>query len=342
MPIDYGVIQNALTIPPSNTCRIEPRGILNEEDIAASISAKNPMLGQQMIVAVLEKLKEEVLVQLAAGNTVKFTNFISFVTTLPGKLALPTDPADVNKLQIVCKVQQNYKEELRQIASLNKTGYPVKGPQIVGTFDTNLDMPNYIETGRPFKIVGANFSFDPNDPEQGVFTTTTAGVTTRQTNYAERMPSSITIIPAANVATDGGKVDVTVEVRARYTTNGQLKTGVFANRVRSLHSGSNVLFGVAGGTNPVGYTVTGLSNGARYTFTAYLRPDNIVEMSVGAFGGAQGTAVAMPLEATEYTISSAEEVPVDFTVEISSMSLLVTNLLTYGRYMQDVSAYAAA
>lgn len=344
MSINYGVRQNALTTPPSNTCVVEPKDIFGYDEISAAINGKNPTLPVATIATVIQALKDEIIVQLLAGNTVKFENFVSFVTTLPGKLALPTDPADKNKLQIIAKIAPLYKEELRMAAELVRTGYPVKGPQIVAAFDTNLDMQNFIETGRPFKIIGANFAFDPSDTEQGVFTTTTAGVTTRQTNIAQNLPSGIIIIPAANVITDGGKVDVTVTVKTRYTQNGLIKTGTLVNRVRGLHSGSNVLFGMSGGSNPVEYTAAGLSSGDRFVFVANLRPDNNVEISVGLFAnpGLFGAAVVMTEENVGYTISTGEETPQEFTVEISNLELLKTNLLLSGRYMQDVSAYAAA
>ncbi|MCI5114868.1 MAG: hypothetical protein D3912_08605 [Candidatus Electrothrix sp. AX1] len=86
MPIQYKVVPNYLTNPPSFTARPVPGSTLDYDGLAKQINLHNPTIPVEMAKAVLKATREEVIRQLVAGNTVNLSGFISFVTTLPVRL----------------------------------------------------------------------------------------------------------------------------------------------------------------------------------------------------------------------------------------------------------------
>lgn len=343
MTIGYEVRPCALTNPQSYACHVSAAAILDIDDVAEQISMHNPNITAATAKTVLEAFQNEVRIQLLAGNTVKIKNFVSFVTTLSAKLTLPTDPLPAGNLNIVAKVSKTFQNTLRNEAEFERLGYPVKNPQITSCFETNLELQNYIEPGKPFKIQGTNIGFDASDPALGVFIKDAAGTVRQQTNIAENMPSSITIVPASPLVTNTAKPDVEVIIKTRYTENGQIKTGSFANQVRALCVGREI-FSLAGGNAPLDYESSGLSTGDMTIFICSLRPDNLVELTAGIFGQPEtvGPPTLLLEDGGEYIVKTGGATPIAITINTADLPLLKTNLLACGRHMQEVSQYVAA
>ena len=70
MPIQYKVIPNYLTNPPSYTARPVPQNTLDYDALAEQIHLHNPTIPADTAKAAIESFREVVVRQLAHGNTV--------------------------------------------------------------------------------------------------------------------------------------------------------------------------------------------------------------------------------------------------------------------------------
>ena len=175
MPIQYKVIQNYLTNPPSYTARPVAQNTLDYDALAAQIHLHNPTIPAAVAKAVLEAFREEVIRQLADGNTINLSGFISFVTTLPARLDLPTDDLPPDCVDVKARPSVVLKQDVVQQAEYERLPYSKKSPDIGGAYDTKTKLQNWIRPDYGFRLDGSNISFDEADPTQGVFLTDADG-----------------------------------------------------------------------------------------------------------------------------------------------------------------------
>lgn len=338
--IDYLVIGNALTTPPSNTCRIAPKQVLGYDKIAELINTHNPTIPAATAKSVIEALREEVLTQLLEGNTVLLENFVSFVSTLPQRLVLPTDPINTDSARIAAKVATPYIDRLRLNAQYNRTGYPVKAPAIIAGWDTNTDTANWITNGSPFKITGQNLGFDKAVEDVGVFIIPATGTEQKQANIASMGPSGIIFVPDFTLV-QSYFPDVTIVIKTRYTENGQIRTGSYSNKVRAtVESGG--LFSLNGSARPVTtLTSSNAIDETLYRFALSIRPSGEVTLALGTMS-LMGADVVIPANGVyELSVGSSEDT-VTFSATVADYDLLYANALACGRYICEVYRYQAA
>ncbi|MCI5120242.1 MAG: hypothetical protein D3908_03435, partial [Candidatus Electrothrix sp. AUS4] len=180
MPIQYKIIPNYLTNPPSYIARPVPQGTLDYDALAEQIHLHNPTIPVDTAKAVLEAFREEVIRQLADGNTINLAGFVSFVTTLPVRLDHPSDPLPPNAVDVKAKPSVVLKEEVAQQAEYVRLPYSEKTPDISAAYDTNTKLANWIRPDYGFCLDGSNIRFDAADPTQGVFLTDADGHIIRQ------------------------------------------------------------------------------------------------------------------------------------------------------------------
>jgi hypothetical protein len=195
MPIQYKVIPNYLTNPPSYTARPVPQNTLDYDALAAQIHLHNPTIPADTAKAVLEAFREEVIRQLADGNTINLAGFVSFVVSLPVRLNQPTDDLPPNPVDVKAKPSVVLKQEVMQQAVYVRLPYSEKAPDISAAYDTNTNFANWIRPDYGFRLDGSNIGFDAADPAQGVFLTDADGHIMQQTKISLNNPSKIIITP---------------------------------------------------------------------------------------------------------------------------------------------------
>ncbi|WP_446008834.1 HU family DNA-binding protein [Candidatus Electrothrix sp.] len=340
MPIQYKIIQNYLTNPPSSTARPIARKTLDYDALAKQIHLHNPTIPVDTAKAVLEAFREEVIRQLADGNTINLSGFVSFVTTLPVRLDLPTDDLPPDCVDVKARPSVVLKQDVAQKAEYERLPYSEKSPDIGGAYDTNTKLQNWIRADYGFRLDGSNIGFDEADPTQGVFLTDADGHIVQQDNISLNNPSKIIITPDfGGESATPPNVEKTITVRSRYSKNGQLRTGEYANHLRS----TNVVTQAQPKLFVVGDAVDGPLKVSNYLgdqvmcrFEAVYRTDGQITLAVGPVAGDLGPEVILSPTGSDMVLTGLDEdVTVNF-LDGGSYDLFVASLLSYGRYMLEV------
>lgn len=340
MPIQYKIIPNYLTNPPSYTARPVPRNTLDYDALAEQIHLHNPTIPADTAKAVLEAFREEVIRQLADGNTINLSGFVSFVTSLPVRLAQPTDDLPPDPVDVRAKPSVVLKQEVAQQAEYERLPYSEKTPDISAAYDTNTKLANWIRPDYGFRLDGSNIGFDGTDPTQGVFLTDADGHIVQQQKISLNQPSKIIITPDfGGVPAAPPNVEKTVAVRSRYTANGQLRTGEYAKHLRSTNvvtAQQPKLFVVGDAAD--GPLVVSSYSGEQVMcrFEAVYRTDGQITLAVGPLTGELGPEVIISPQGSNMVLTGlAADVTVNF-IDQGSYDLFVASLLSYGRYMLEV------
>lgn len=340
MPVQYKIIPNYLTNPPSYTARPIAQKILDYNAMAAQISLHNPTIPAAVAKAVLEAFRNEVVRQLADGNAITLPGFMSFSVSLPVRLEQPTDDLPPNPVDVKAKPSVVLKQEVSQQATYVRLPYSEKSPDIIAAHDTNTSIPNWIRPDYGFRLDGSNIGFDAEDPEQGVFLTDADGNTAQQTKLSLNDPSKIIITPDfTGLSSVPPNVEKIIAVRSRYTANGQLRIGEYSKRLRSTNvvTTAQPRIFVVGDSSDAPLLVTdypGLQGMCR--FEAVYQTDGRISLAVGPLTGPLGPEVIIPPDGTDMVLTGfSADVEVNF-VNGGSYDLFVASLLAYGRYMLEV------
>lgn len=345
MPIEYNVVENLLTSPPSYSMRAVPKLIHTFDSLAREINIHNPTIPTITAKSVLEAFRAEVIYQLSIGNTINLENFISIVASLPGRLVNATDPIPVDAVDVKAKPSITLKTEVIEAATYTRLGYPTKNPSIVQEIETNSGLLNYVTQGSPMRINGTNIGFDTSDIELGVTLKLVADDSLiDQTNIALSDPSQVVVIAdleEQEVAANLGAVEYLLSIASRYTTNGQVRTGTFAKTLRCkniLENGVNQnVFVVGSGAVSANATID-VYAGTDINALAVLqiRPTGELMLSIGALIaglGGQGAQVQITGDGSFICTDGLSD-PVTFIV--SDFDTLYEDVESYGRYMQEV------
>jgi hypothetical protein len=342
MTIRYSLYENKLTTPPTYTCKPDPKNILGFDEVAALISLNIPNVPESTAKAVLVQLRQTILEELLNGNTVKLDGFVSFVTSMPVRLELPTDPlpTDLTRVDVKGKLSKPFKYELRTQAAFERNDYLTKEPTILNGYDTNSEVSNYITAGQPFTLDGTNISFDPAQSDEGIWITDVTGGFIKQTNLAWNKASRLTFV--ASLSEFGsGFVERFIAVRTRYTPAGQLREGEYSKRVRSLNlidiTGGEVSMCVIG-TGPAPVSMTASLTHADVQFRFVIKPDGLMYISLASAAG-QPFGVEQILQPTSadgtvFLLSGYGGSP-SCTITVDDVSLLFENVEIYNKYMVE-------
>lgn len=340
MPIVYNVIPNYLTVPPSYTCRPTPNQIMGYDDVAAAINVRNPTIPVATAKSVLEAFRTEAVSQLSEGNSINLAGFMSLVVSMPVKLDVPTDSLPIDPIDIKAKPSAPFKTEVRQAASYSRGEYIEKQPNILNARDTNLAIDNYVRSGFGFAVVGSNLSFNANPGSgEGVFITDADGLEVLQENISLADPSKVIITPTFGAsAVEPWQVEKTLTVKARYTTNGQIRTGNYSKKLRSINvidSVTNVnLFAVGDAASGPATVTEFAADDVDARIQAVIQPDNSLTLAVGYLDDDMGSPVTVPQEdGAEVVLTGLDE---DLTVTVDDYLTLFTSLNSYGRFMQEI------
>lgn len=338
MPITYKLAPNALTSPPSFGARPAPQRVLGFKDISRQVNLHNPTIPEVTAESVLRAFADETITQLASGNSINLEGFVSLAVSLPVRLDAPTDPLPPDSLDVKMKSSKPLKDQIRQSATYSRIPYIEKTPVIISAADSNTNTAQYIREGYGFAINGSNIGFDASDDDQGVWLLSPAGNYIKQTNVSLNNPSNsiVTIIlDTVEGPAEESSVENTLIVRSKYTDNGQLRIGEFSKKVRSIviiRLTANKTFFVVGDAS-IGPVSTESYFGPEVdgSLVAIIRPDGVLTLSTGLFGGDQGQAI----EVSGTGVVALDGLGSEFEVNVLDYDTLYANVLSYGRYMQE-------
>ncbi len=338
MAVEYAITSNALTTPPSYGARPAPKQILGFDEIARQINIHNPTIPEATAKSVLEAFREEIVFQLAEGNTVNMKGFVSFVVSMKIRLENPTDPLPVNPIDIKAKPSAPFKTAIRQAATYFRLPAVTKAPNIIAAIDTNTQIDGYVRNGFGSQVSGSNIGFNAAAADEGIFLLSPAGNSTQQTNLSLNNPSNLIFIPLLDVAAGpagANSVEQILTVKSRYTASGQLRSGTYGKPMRNVNvvtDGAISVF-VTGAAASGPATVTsyvGAQVDAR--IVAQIKPSGELTLSVGTLAGVFGQELTV-LANGAYVLTG---LAADVEVTVSDLVTLTASVLTYQRYMQEI------
>ena len=333
MPIDYQVIPNALTSPPSYTGRVVPKNVLNIDDVAYYINIHNPTITAKIAKNVIEAFRDEVLFQLGEGNTINIASFCSFASSLPFRVDSATDTLPPNIVDIKAKPSAPFKTQLKQNSNFNRLPYTEKSPNVSEALDTNSGVANWARDNFGFRINGSDIGFDQTNSTLGVWVKLADGTEVKQSNLGLNQPSSIIIVPSFEASLPAADdVEVTLVLKNEYTENGQIRTGTYENKVRATNA-STGLFNTGIAIPPVTKGVfTGTNQTAR--LVAQILPNGTLSVSAGSLTGDLGQSFDILETTTDVTLNFDGNT---LALTIDDYAVLRANVLAYQRYMQEVA-----
>lgn len=225
MTIRYQIVENNLQ-PGTYYARVVDKGVYGLDDMMPNIITKTS-LNEPDVRAVILAIASEVQDVLADGDTVVIEGLFSATLTLSGSFAkaetaVNTQNATIN---INVTIDGGIAKAVQSQATFEQVPVTVKVPSISRFIDVANKTENRYTAGSIITIQGNNLRFDENDATQGVFITS-GGNTTRLSVYSLVGGSQIDALMPAGVT---GNIEV--EIRARYTEAGELRSGKYAQAV---------------------------------------------------------------------------------------------------------------
>lgn len=331
--VQYEVQKNSLTKPPSYYPRVVPRAILNLNSIASLINEKNPGLPVQTVITILETLRDVIMEQVSNGSTCTIEKFISFRPKLSGKMVNSTDPLPADSFTINTLISDPFQQELATKAKFEKLRVAEKSPSVASALDTNTGILNLVRADYGLQIDGAQMLYNPDASDEGVFLVS-SNASVRQTNVTYNNNKRQFIIPILDSGIASPNVEYEIQVKTRYTENGQLKTGTFGQKSRTVDIISDAttdqVFAIAAAAGPAELAYVGSQVDA--ILRAQIDNDNVLYLSVGDLDGNFGTEVAVT-ENAAYVLTG---LAADVTFTVTDYTTLYASVRSYGRYMQEV------
>jgi hypothetical protein len=337
MPIEYNVVKNNLTTPPSWTCTPTPLDVLSFKDIAENIHITDPTITVSMAATVLREFGTIVRLQLLRGNNVTLEKFISFRLSLQGRFPSVSFHISSARLDIQGVFETSFKKEIKDIATYSRNEYSLKSPVINSVQDSNTEYVGWIRNGGGFLLFGSNLKFDSSLSDEGVYLVTPSGFVIKQDNLSLNLNSIIAIVGdlGTNLGPAGtASVEHQIAVKTRYTTGGTLRIGSYSGKLRS----TNVISDTTSKQLFVsGSSVTGPANVREYSGTSL--PARIVSridsgqqlfLSGSEDGDSFGAEVFVSSEGT-FSFDNLSLIQINVT----DYATLYNNTLDYAKYFTD-------
>jgi hypothetical protein len=337
MPIGYQVTPNALTNPPSFTCRVVPNSVLGYDEVATQINLHNPTIPVSTAKTVLEAFRSEVVLQLAAGNTVNLSNFASFVVTMPVKLAAATDSLPANPISVSAKPSTTLKAEIQQQATYTRLQTPVKAPTLNAAYDASSGIDGFCRNGYGLRISGSNLRFNADDVEQGVFLLSQAGNDMHQDNISLNDPSNLIIIPGLDPAAQpagAASVEHVLTVRSKYTDNGTLRSGGYSKKMRTINMISDTnkkLFVTGTATSGPAVVKTYAGSTVNCRILAQVQTTGELTLAIAPLSGSFGQAMTVAANG-DFVLAG---LVANVTVTVTDWEALAAAAQSYGRYFVE-------
>ena len=325
----YNVVNNLLTSPPTFYPQVVPNDIRSIDDVAKRINELNGTIPAKTAKTVIEAFAEIVAEEVGNGNTVLINNFASFKPKLSGSMAAATDPLPANSFSVNVVVAAPFQAAVASQVSFEKIGVKAIVPSIAEVKDTNTEIANYIRANYGLAISGAKMGWNQANSDEGVFLTSSNAVT-RQTNITYSKATQAFIVPNLDSGISSPDVEYTLDVRTRYTENGQLRVGAYSKKLRTtntLSTANDEVFSTGGAAGPATLSYSGAPGDAR--IQAYIASDGVLYAKIGTLAGVFQDPVSITANATYALSGTVNMVVADYTT-------LYATVQSYGKFMEEI------
>jgi len=235
MSIQWRPEPNPLTTPPSYKILHVPRNTAGYEEMAADISAAQPIYSPETISGLAPLIMKWIQQRLINGDKVTLEEAFSYYISFTGKLDSPDAPLpeDDDMLQVNVRVSQPFVKEIRHQAKLERLPMTEKLPVITSTEDTKLKLADVLFAGGVLHLTGSNLLFEESSPDCGCVIEGTKSGRKKQSTYASVANSAILLVPDIPAQDNPWNNEYTVTLTTQYSEHGTLRSGICRRKLRS-------------------------------------------------------------------------------------------------------------
>lgn len=219
--IEYQVVSNPLTTPPSFSLRVQPGGTFTGDELYAEV-ASEIALDTTTVSAVLDGLRRVTTRHLLAGDTVQIPGVASLVAQIAEKLDTATQALSGNATKGV-----NLRADIEQVNAIKNNGQFVRiesssqAPKPVAVSALGGAGLDRLAPGNLVQAEGERLSVDPRQPDEGAFLVPTTGPAFRMTDYNATGEKTLQFFIIGGLPSGA---DLLLEVRNRRSPGGPLYT----------------------------------------------------------------------------------------------------------------------
>jgi hypothetical protein len=226
---------NAMTTPQSWRILAVPRNSAGIEDIAADIARQHPNFSKADILTILRAEDKAVQARLLNGEQVTKEGSWSWFVSFTGRLNRPDDPLPPldECLQVNVRISPPFAKAIRQAAHAERLPAREKQPLISAARDPLLDLNNVLNPAGLLQLSGRNLAFDPQQPGSQCLIKGTESGSAVQSRFVQIENSGIMLMPDLPAQSQPWNNEYTLSISTRYSEHGTLRTGIYAQMLRS-------------------------------------------------------------------------------------------------------------
>ena len=227
MSINYSLYENKLpSAEDTYAARVNIKDSVGLDEIADRIVAMGTTVRKADILAVLENTCQACEEYLIEGNRVNVGGVFDLFPSIKGKFDSITDNFDParHKVEVSAAPGKRIRKAIQESASVEKQETILPTPALLQFVDLGSETTNTsITVSNIGTIYGHRLKFDPTDPTEGIFFVDSVGAEYKVTEIQKNKPSELVFM---NPVMSGAENPYTLEVRAHFSTGGELRTGI--------------------------------------------------------------------------------------------------------------------
>ncbi len=221
----------SLTTVPSYYASVRPLKNVAFEDLVVAVVAANPLYSSDLVSSIAKLMMDEIKKELIEGNFVNLEGYMSFRTTLPGRVNDISVPIDSNLIEIAINASVPYRDAVRNGSTVVKLPITQKAPVIEWQMDTESGYESFLSSTGIIHIRGQNLKF-PVEAGYGLKVYNTLEETSAfSTVVGMNRNTQILGIPVLNATVASNEHQLSVVTK--YTENGSTREGFHQGYLRS-------------------------------------------------------------------------------------------------------------
>ena len=222
MPIDYELVQNKITDPPSFTPIVRHKGTVKLEQLMADI-ADASTLSPADIQATVTALIERIQVELERGNLVNIDGLASFSLSIKAQTAGPQDDLPANaRICVNVKASRALAKAVAESSAANRVDARNQAPILLDVHAGTGSL-SALASKDVIRISGSQLHFNVDRLDEGVYLAPVDdGPAVRVETYIVHTRNRIVFVVPIGIS--GVEHQYRLEVRSRGRTTDQLRT----------------------------------------------------------------------------------------------------------------------
>ena len=227
MSINYSLYENKL--PAANdsyAARVSIKNSVGLDEIADRIVSMGTTVRKADILAVLENTCQACEEYLLEGTRVNVGGMFDLFPSIKGVFDSITDSFDParHRLEVSASPGTRIRKAIQENGTVAKQETILPAPALLEFVDLGSGTSNTsVSANNIGTINGHRLKFDPADPTEGIFFVDNVGAATKVTAVQKNKPGELVFM---NPALSGAENPYTLEVRAHFSINGELRTGI--------------------------------------------------------------------------------------------------------------------